>query len=628
VPTDLTGRIGKYAIVRPLGRGAMGVVYLAHDTVLERDVALKVMVAQIADDPGLRERFEREAKAVARMTHPNVVNVFDLGTHSDGSSYIAMELLKGQDLQKAMQPGRPMSLRHRLSVVAQVLKGLAHAHEAGIVHRDIKPANIFIQHDGTVKIMDFGVARLATASMTGTGHIVGTADYMSPEQVKGARVDGRSDLFSVGCLLYELVLGRRPFRADSLMAIFYKILNEEPSFVLPAGGEHQDLVPILRRALAKPVEQRYQTAYEFANDLGAYLKAHASTRSGERALQELMQIPAPRIDEATAVLTRDAPAPAAPGPTLEADETLVSLAPRTPHHGRRYAALGAFVMLAAVAAWTLRTPTIDPPPAPPRPVPTRVAVDPAPTPVPSTPIPPVPTPVPTERPQPHTPPPPVATPSVIVATPMPARTPVPVATPDARKNAVSTLLVRATDELLAKRYANAMDLYRKVLDLEPRNESALRGLQVTLQAMTESPPTRAFVTGPTHATGPENEDPAWPGPDVRRTPPRALPGKILFSVAPAPPKPGAAYTVTITFSNPTDAPIEIDRFWITTTVAGGRTGGPQHPLPALVKTVAPRQSAIVFRMDDLWREAFTSWSMEATVTTARRETYVAEVAWK
>src|SRR5216117_2311310 len=162
---ELSGRIGKYDIVKPLGKGAMGIVYLAHDTVLERDVALKVMVAQIADDPELIQRFAREARAVAKMTHPNVVTVFDLFDHTDGSPVIAMELLKGMDLQKAVRQHPPMAADRKVAVIVQVLAGLAHAHQAGIVHRDIKPANIFIQTDGSVKIMDFGVARLTPASM-------------------------------------------------------------------------------------------------------------------------------------------------------------------------------------------------------------------------------------------------------------------------------------------------------------------------------------------------------------------------------------------------------------------------------------------------------------------------------
>jgi serine/threonine protein kinase/tetratricopeptide (TPR) repeat protein len=291
---ELSGRVGKYDIVRPIGKGAMGMVYLAHDTVLERDVALKVMVAQIADDPELIQRFAREAKAVAKMTHPNVVMVFDLGTHTDGSPYIAMELLKGQDLQKAMRTPPPMTHERKVAIMVQVLAGLAHAHQAGIVHRDIKPANVFINQDGTVKIMDFGVARLTTASMTGTGNIVGTADYMSPEQVKGAKVDGRSDLFSVGCMLYELLAGRRPFHSDNLMAIFYKITHEEVNFgLLPAGPEFDALRPILQKALAKNLEERYQTAYDFAVDLREYLKTWGTSASGQHALEGLVDLEAP-----------------------------------------------------------------------------------------------------------------------------------------------------------------------------------------------------------------------------------------------------------------------------------------------------------------------------------------------
>src|SRR5258708_3984405 len=291
---ELSGRIGKYEIMRHLGKGAMGIVYLAHDTVLERDVALKVMVSQIADDPELKQRFEREARAVAKMTHPNVVTVFDLGSHSDGSPFIAMELLKGTDLQRAVRQPPPLTLERKVAIIVQVLAGLAHAHQAGIVHRDIKPANIFINTEGTVKIMDFGVARLTTASMTGTGNIVGTADYMSPDQVKHSRVDGRSDVFTVGCLLYELLSNRRPFHSDNLMAIFYKITHEQPnSDVIPVGEAYDSLMPVLKKALAKDLEARYQTAYDFAVDLREWLKDHATTPSSRHALETLVDMEAP-----------------------------------------------------------------------------------------------------------------------------------------------------------------------------------------------------------------------------------------------------------------------------------------------------------------------------------------------
>src|SRR5258708_904906 len=291
---ELSGRIGKYEIMRPLGKGAMGIVYLAHDTVLERDVALKVMVSQIADDPELKQRFEREARAVAKMTHPNVVTVFDLGSHSDGSPFIDMEFLQGTDHKRALEQPPPLTLERKAPINVEVLAGLAHAHQAGIVHRDIKPANIFINTEGTVKIMDFGVARLTTASMTGTGNIVGTADYMSPEQVKGSRVDGRSDVFSVGCMLYELLSNRRPFHSDNLMAIFYKITHEEPNFdVIPVGEEYDSLMPVLKKALAKDLEARYQTAYDFAVDLREWLKDHATTPSSRHALETLVDMEAP-----------------------------------------------------------------------------------------------------------------------------------------------------------------------------------------------------------------------------------------------------------------------------------------------------------------------------------------------
>jgi serine/threonine-protein kinase len=297
VPRDLTGQdVGKYRIRKSIGKGAMGQVYRAHDTVLDRDVALKVMASQIADDPELMARFEREAKVVAKLTHPNVVTVFDLGTHTDGSPFIAMELLKGQDLQKTVRKPPPMPLERKVEVIVEVLKGLDHAHKAGIVHRDIKPANIFIQkEDGSVKIMDFGVARLSAHTMTADGNIVGTADYMSPEQVKGEKkVDGRSDLFSVGCLLFELVTGRRPFRADNLMAIFYKITHDSPNFeLIPGGAECDALLPILRKALAKNMHERYQTAPEFLVDLREWLRAHATTASSQHVLESLVDLQVP-----------------------------------------------------------------------------------------------------------------------------------------------------------------------------------------------------------------------------------------------------------------------------------------------------------------------------------------------
>jgi serine/threonine-protein kinase len=267
---ETPSRLGKYEVMARLGQGAMGVVYHAHDPFLDRDVALKVMLPAVAQDPEQKLRFEREARAVARILHPNVVTVFDLGYHTDGSPYIAMELLRGRDLQQILRHGPALSLEAKVSAALQALEGLAQAHAAGIVHRDVKPANVFLAEDGLAKIMDFGVARFTMSSLTSTGVVVGTADYMSPEQVNGVHVDGRSDLWSTGAMLCELLTGGRPFPGENLMSVLFRITNEEPRIELPPGPEYAGLLPILTKALAKDVDHRYQTAREFADALRAF----------------------------------------------------------------------------------------------------------------------------------------------------------------------------------------------------------------------------------------------------------------------------------------------------------------------------------------------------------------------
>jgi serine/threonine-protein kinase len=341
-PKGQPERLGKYEIVDRLGQGNMGVVYKAHDPFLERDVALKVMLPKVAEDPEGKFRFEREARAVARMVHPHVVTVFDLGYHTDGSPYIAMELLDGEDLQHSLRQGSPLPLGRKIEIVLQVLEGLGRAHAAGIVHRDIKPANVFLTRDGNVKIMDFGVA-FTKSSETSVGTAVGTPDYMSPEQVGGGSVDERSDLFSVGAMLLELVSGRRPFHGESLVTILYKIAHEEPRIELPEGSEYEALEPILRKALVKEVAERYQTAGAFAEALEAYARllpaeaaAAAATGALEVGSQETIVLPpmgAPDADrgeeggEEPIVLSLDftsspyapepPPPPADPGPVFK-----------------------------------------------------------------------------------------------------------------------------------------------------------------------------------------------------------------------------------------------------------------------------------------------------------------------
>ncbi|MFL5616936.1 MAG: protein kinase domain-containing protein [Gemmatimonadaceae bacterium] len=259
--------IGKYHILELVGEGAMGVVYKAKDSVLDRTVAVKVMNDAIARQEDLRARFLREAQAAASLQHPNVVSIYDLG-EVDGHLYIAMEFVTGADLEELMQTHEPLSLQHKLDIIIDVLAGLTFAHKRGIVHRDIKPANIRIAEDGRAKLMDFGVAHLTSSNLTNTGASLGTPVYMSPEQITGGKATAATDVFAVGAVLYELLTGNKPFDATTLQGLFYKILTEKPKPLrevmpeLPTALDH-----IVEKAMAKDAPQRYQSALDMANDL-------------------------------------------------------------------------------------------------------------------------------------------------------------------------------------------------------------------------------------------------------------------------------------------------------------------------------------------------------------------------
>ncbi len=260
-------RLGPYEIIAAIGRGGMGEVYRAVDTRLKRQVAVKILPAG-NDNPEFRERFDREARAVAALSHPNIVAIHDVGVH-DGIAYAAIELLEGETL-RARIGGAPLALATAVDYAAQIGRGLAAAHDRGIVHRDLKPDNVFITRDGQVKILDFGIATEPTPSeadetrapaQTEPGMVLGTVGYMSPEQARGERVDARSDIFSLGCMLYEMVSGKRAFNGDSRIEIQHAILKDHPPD-LAAGGR---LVPpvldrLMRRCLEKTPEGRFQTA--------------------------------------------------------------------------------------------------------------------------------------------------------------------------------------------------------------------------------------------------------------------------------------------------------------------------------------------------------------------------------
>lgn len=286
-------RIGKYVVLGRIGRGGMGMVYRGHDEVLEREVAVKTLTLEGSLDEESRRRFEVEAKAAARLQHQNIVTVYELG-EDRGFPFIAMELLPGSDLLSLMRSGDPLTLQEKLDTVIQVCRGLAYAHEHGIVHRDIKPANIHLLDDGTAKIMDFGIAKLGGTSLTKSGMMIGTVHYMSPEQIRAKPLDGRSDVFSLGVILYELLAGRRPYPGDDATAVLYKIVHEAPDPVEDLGPLGEKLRPIVARALARDRDERFASASAFADALTEVLSEHVARHLSTATAADLEAVAAAR----------------------------------------------------------------------------------------------------------------------------------------------------------------------------------------------------------------------------------------------------------------------------------------------------------------------------------------------
>ncbi len=270
-------QIGKYKILDKIGQGSMGVVYKAQDPVLNRNVAIKMISASLDKESDARKRFLREAQSAARLNHPNIVTVFDFG-EEQGRIYMAMELLEGRDLKQLIANRTLTHLEERLRVMEQICDGLAFAHSKDVVHRDLKPANIHVQPSGDVKIMDFGLARLGTSEMTATGTVMGTPNYMSPEQVRGQKADARSDIFSLGAVFYELLTYHKAFDAESLHAILFQVLESEPESPRQWVPELPEiLVQIVEKALAKDPTERFR----HAGELREALRIAAQVLTGE-----------------------------------------------------------------------------------------------------------------------------------------------------------------------------------------------------------------------------------------------------------------------------------------------------------------------------------------------------------
>src|SRR5437763_2735352 len=265
-------KAGRYEISGELGRGAMGVVYHAKDPVIGRPVAVKTL--QLSEEgtgltrAELLARFQTEARAAGLLTHPNIVVIFDAG-ETEGLFFITMEFVEGKSLQNLIDAGQMFPLPRVLRIMEQTCSALQFAHDCNIVHRDVKPANLMLTRDDTVKITDFGTAKiLQFGTVQQTAHVVGTPSYMSPEQIKGKVVDGRSDIFSLGVVLYEMVTGEKPFPGQNITTVIYKIVNEEPTAPRQIDPSiHPGISAVVMKALAKEPEQRYQSCREMLEDL-------------------------------------------------------------------------------------------------------------------------------------------------------------------------------------------------------------------------------------------------------------------------------------------------------------------------------------------------------------------------
>ena len=413
--------LGKYEIKRPLGRGAMGTVYEGWDPIIARRVAIKtVKLPENADDPETEEalaRFRREAQAAGRLIHPNIVGVFDYGETND-LAYIVMEFVDGPPLKNLLDKQERFALADIVKVMDDLLAGLQFSHERGVVHRDIKPANVMLTSAGQAKIADFGIARIESSSMTQAGTLLGTPAYMSPEQFMGQVVDARSDIYSSGVLLYQLLTGERPFEGG-LSAIMHKALNTEPvwpsqlSVTAPPAFD-----AVVKRAMAKRPEDRFPSATAFAEAIRGAINAP-------------VVLPAESEDEATMVsAAAPVPAPPPPAPVPSPQPSVVRAPAQSSSKLPMIAAAAAVVVIGGGggAWWFLSTPT-------PAPTDNTATATPTSTPAPApTPAVPTPAPAPTQQaahdvtpaqPPPSPAPAPAPPPAVTVQQPPPAPAPQP-----------------------------------------------------------------------------------------------------------------------------------------------------------------------------------------------------------
>jgi serine/threonine-protein kinase len=621
-------------VLELLGKGSMGMVFLACDPVLERNVAIKVMSGSSVGDAKLRERFEREAKAVAKLHHPNIVTVHDLGYDEEGSPFIAMEVLEGSDLHDLME-ARPLRLAEKLEIIMQVCRGLTHAHEKGIVHRDIKPANIFVTREGTAKIMDFGVSRWMRQTQTQAGLVVGTAGYISPEQLRGKPVDERADIFSLGVVLFEILTNEVLFSGDTIETVFFKTLGRETPILLAASGEEiPALQGVVRRALAKDVAERYRSAealrdalHSFADTHRALLGESAPFTTRERG-QKAADEPT-RSERAPTRIVRSAAESAVR--RRPSGQTATKSRPPSRSRGAFAAsALGAFVLAGGIGAYVaLREKAVtssSPLPAP------AAAQSPA---------------------------SPIADGAALVAD---------AALALGRGNLGEAkrildegekaypgnprwselrgqLRAREAEEerrkLAARRVEEgrlaldrgdsraAVAAFTRAVESDPANTEATAGLDRAIALAKKDaaarksepapPPPRKYVESRTSFT-PVASSPgelhgfeAEPGIEVGETRDALFPAQLLLELSPQDAKPGQTYTLTVSLFNEGYRAVEVRSLELVNRFEG-KASGKGQPIPLLARVVEPQATLRIYQVSGTWKEALDHGEIEATVT--------------
>jgi len=497
--------IGRYEILSLIGRGAMGVVYKARDPYIGRVVAVKrISLGELIPEDRqaeFKQRFFQEARAAGNLNHPNIVTVHDVG-EADGIPFMAMEFIDGESLSSLMKSRGALPLSLGVSITRQVALALAYAHERGIIHRDIKPDNILVDHGGRAVVTDFGAARLQSSELTRTGEVLGTPHYMSPEQILGDKLDGRSDLFSLGVVLYLMATAKRPFKGDTISSICYHIVHSAPDPPPPDRRLPREVVTVIQRLLSKSKEGRYASGVDLVKALDALEGSEGAM--GAPSPTETLEIPTPPPAPLSATTAGQPPSPPRESPAaprgkkgLDLKVLLAAAAGTT---------LIVVLLIGSLALWLLRSPTPEPQPPPPSEAAPSVPVPAAPEepsgfmePAAEAPAPPEPEPAGGKpAPAPGAPAPSVAaTPKPLPFRP-PAPPPPPEPAPDPQVAADAEELRRDADRALAlageERFREAFELgdtfQARLERLEqrasPADRAAVEGLPETLAASAQS----------------------------------------------------------------------------------------------------------------------------------------------